>query len=104
MFKKKHCNETQNTVISIEHEFIDDKVANELNEFIKNMNKEVISVIVNVDKVNFIVSAGIGAIIKIYTDLKRNGKDFKMINVSEHMKKIFAITKIDQIIPLEYKE
>lgn len=52
------------------------------------------NVIVNLDKVSYIDSSGIGALISSFSNLKKNQGSLKIINVYSSVKKVFELTKL----------
>lgn len=54
--------------------------------------------IVNLDKVNHIDSAGVGAIVAIFKSLKRDGRTFALSGLNEKNRALFNISKIDRFL------
>ena len=52
-------------------------------------------------KLSYIDSTGVGVIVGIMKNLRSNGKDIKIINAKDNVRKIFSITGLDQIIKME---
>ena len=52
------------------------------------------SIIINLDKVSYIDSSGIGALISSLSNLKKYQGGLKIINVAGSVKKVFELTKL----------
>ena len=52
-------------------------------------------------KLKYIDSTGVGVIVGIMKNLRSKGKDIKILNARDNVKKIFNITGLDQIIKME---
>lgn len=51
-------------------------------------------VVVDLRRVNYLNSTGIGAIISVHTTMRRNGGDVKLTGLSENVQSLLAITKL----------
>jgi anti-sigma B factor antagonist len=71
-----------------------DQFRREVSDFIEQGNK---SLIVNMQKVNYMNSSGIGAIIAAHTSFKKNGGEVKLVGLSEKMENLLAITRLVEI-------
>jgi anti-anti-sigma factor len=71
---------------------------------IDGIDKDTNSATIDIDNVKFIASPGIGMILNAHIILKRNNIKLKIINASESIRKLFVMTKVDYVIPVEYKE
>jgi len=58
---------------------------------------------VNIDMSNleFICSAGIGIMVMTYRKLKEKGKDIYLINLNEHIKKVFKVSLLDKVFNIQ---
>lgn len=54
-------------------------------------------IIVNLARVTWINSAGVGILITGYTTMRKKGGDMKLLNVSEKIKSILYVTKLNLI-------
>ena len=61
------------------------------------------NVIVNMEKVKWVNSTGLGILISGYTTLKRNEGEMKVLNVSERIESIFMVTKLASVFE-SYKD
>jgi anti-sigma B factor antagonist len=69
--------------------------APEIKEKIKEeMNKNKVNIIINLDKVSYIDSSGIGVLISSLSNLKKVGGALKLINVYASVRKVFELTKL----------
>lgn len=69
--------------------------APEIKEKIKDeMNKGKVNIIINLDKVSYIDSSGIGVLISSLSNLKKVGGALKLINVYASVRKVFELTKL----------
>ena len=69
--------------------------APEIKEKIKEeMNKNKVNIIINLDKVTYIDSSGIGVLISSLSNLKKVGGALKLINVYASVRKVFELTKL----------
>ncbi|MDH5721027.1 MAG: STAS domain-containing protein [Spirochaetia bacterium] len=83
-----------NVIIDIEGE-IDLYNAPEVKETIKKLiDDKKLKIIVNLSKVSYIDSSGIGALISAVTALKKEQGYLKLVNVYASVKKVFELTKL----------
>ena len=52
------------------------------------------NVIVNLDKVKWVNSTGLGILISGYTTLRKSGGELKLLKVSERIENIFIVSKL----------
>jgi anti-sigma B factor antagonist len=71
-----------------------DNFRTEVNDFIEQGNK---SLIVNMQKVNYMNSSGIGAIISAHTSYKKNGGEVKLVGLTQSVENLLAITRLVEI-------
>jgi len=57
-------------------------------------------IIINLDKVSYIDSSGIGVLISSLTNLKKIGGGLKIINVYAPILKVFKMTKLDKFFDI----
>ena len=60
----------------------------------KLIEEQKYSIIINLDKVSYIDSSGIGALISSLSNLKKYQGGLKIINVSGSVRKVFELTKL----------
>ena len=81
-------------IIDIDGE-IDLYNAPEIKETIKNhMEENKKQIIINLEKVSYIDSSGIGALISSLSNLKKVGGGLKVLHVYDSVKKVFELTKL----------
>lgn len=51
-------------------------------------------ILLNLSEVNYVDSAGLGALISSYTTTKRQGGHLKLVNLTKRIKDLLAITKL----------
>ncbi|MEJ2195899.1 MAG: STAS domain-containing protein [Ignavibacteriaceae bacterium] len=65
-----------------------------LHKFIDEGKK---NVVIDLGGVSFVSSSGIGILISAYTTMKNNGGNLKIANISDKVKGLLSITKLDSI-------
>ena len=97
-------NETENgVVITLEGEMMLGYSANDFHEAIKNAidnNKK--KIVVDLSKVQFITSWGIGILMYGHTTTNNLGGEFKLVGVSKKISEIFRKIKIENVFE-QYK-
>ncbi len=69
--------------------------APEIKDKIKDeMNNGKVNIVINLDKVSYIDSSGIGVLISSLSNLKKVGGALKLINVYASVRKVFELTKL----------
>lgn len=98
--------ENQKSVIikMTDKDSITGKEAIEFSSVINGIDKDTDSAVIDVENVKIFTSQGIGMILNAHITLKKNNIKLKIINASENAKKLFAMTKLDYVIPVEYKD
>ncbi len=91
MFKVEHNRNTQ-TIFLIGN--FDSSKAEEVKAVFNDLEK---SVTVDMSDLEFICSAGIGIMVMAYRSLKEKGEEIRLVNLSEHIKKVFEISLLDKI-------
>ena len=92
---KTKLRETEDiAILDIEGE-IDLYNAPEMKEIVKKLiDEKKLKIIVNLSKVSYIDSSGIGALISSVTAIKKGNGAMKLINVYASVKKVFELTKL----------
>lgn len=72
---------------------------------LKDMSKQVIKseskkMILNLDKVDFINSSGLGALVSILKDVRSSQGSMKLTNLAPYVKEIFDITQLANIFDI----
>lgn len=65
------------------------------NEVLKKYAEEKSNIVINGEKLEYIDSTGLGALIFILNQVKEDGFEIKVENVKPTIKKLFTITKLD---------
>ncbi len=69
--------------------------APDIKELIKNsIESQKYNILINLDKVSYIDSSGIGALISSLSNLKKYQGSLKIINVHGSVRKVFELTKL----------
>ena len=71
-----------------------DKFRTNVQDFIEQGNK---CLIVDLGKVNYVNSSGIGALISAYTSYKKNGGEVKLSGINNNVLNLLAVTKLIDI-------
>lgn len=66
----------------------------------KLVNGNVKNIIIDLSRVNYINSIGIGTIVTAYKLLKDKGKEMVISNPQDNVLKVIKLTKINEIIPV----
>ena len=69
--------------------------ANEVLEKIEN------SFTIDMSKLDFICSAGIGTLVNTYSRLKKKGENVHLVNLNSHIKKVFEVTCLDTVFDIK---
>ncbi len=70
----------------------------------KNIETQNYNIIINLDKVSYIDSSGIGALISSLSNLKKYQGGLKIINVTGSVKKVFELTKLTSFFEIYENE
>ncbi len=52
-------------------------------------------------QLEYISSAGLGALIKTYSRLKNSGHTMRLVNMSKHIKEVFKFSALDKVFLIE---
>lgn len=87
--------------IALEGE-LDVSTAEKLKEHLHNLaDKNSLDMKVNLTKLDYIDSTGLGVMIGVLKKLKINGKEIYILSPKSNVKKIFSITGLDKIFKVE---
>ena len=67
----------------------------------ENDSNECADVVIDMTDLEYIDSTGIGVLVGLMKKLRTDGKDIKISNAKDNVKRIFKITGLDQIINME---
>jgi len=59
------------------------------------------SITVDMSGLEFICSAGIGLLVRVYRKLKENGEEIYLVNLNEHLNKVFKLSLLDKIFKIQ---
>lgn len=75
--------------------------AHELKEIVNKLtNKKVEKLVINMESVDYIDSSGVGALIHIFTNMKKIGARLKIANVHGSVAKVIKLTKLMNYFPI----
>lgn len=66
----------------------------------QSINESVILCAIDLSKVRFINSSGIGILVSLLTKFRNRGGEMVLINPSEHIRKLLIITKLNAIFTI----
>ena len=58
------------------------------------------SVIIDLTGVPYMDSAGLGSIVSVFTTSQRNGRGFAIAGLSDRIRTLFQITRVDGLLPV----
>ena len=59
------------------------------------------SVTVDMSELQFICSSGIGVLVTVYRNLKEKGEDICLVNLNEHIRKVFKLSLLDKVFTIK---
>ena len=75
--------------------------AHELKDVVNRLiEKKISRIVINLEKVDYIDSSGVGALIHIFTSIKRNGFRLRITNVHGSVAKVIKLTKLMGYFPI----
>lgn len=77
------------------------KIRDAVKEQLEAGNKHVL---LNLDKVNFVNSTGIGIITAVYTSIKNAGGDMKLCNANDKISRVMMVTRLLDVFDSYYSE
>ena len=99
--ESKLNNENDFWVISLKGE-LDVSTADKLKEYLHNLaDEKILDMKINLDKLDYIDSTGLGVMIGVLKKLKTDNKEIHILNPKSNVKKIFTITGLDKIFKME---
>jgi len=66
----------------------------------KMLEKDIKNYVVDLAKVDYIDSSGIGVLIHIYSNIKKLNRNLKIANVHGSVEKVIKLTKLSQYFPI----
>ena len=70
-------------------------------EVIEVFDKVEKSVTVDMSELQFICSSGIGVMVTVYRKLKEKGEDICLVNLNEHIQKVFKLSLLDKVFTIK---
>ena len=99
--ESKLNNENDFWYISLKGE-LDVSTADKLKEYLHNLaDEKILDMKINLDKLDYIDSTGLGVMIGVLKKLKTDNKEIHILNPKSNVKKIFTITGLDKIFKME---
>lgn len=99
--KSNYENNSNEWIFSLNGE-LDLSTANKLkDDLYKSIEEKLSDVVIDMTSLEYIDSTGIGVLVGLMKKLRTQGKDIKISNAKDNVKRIFKITGIDQIISME---
>lgn len=87
--------------INFEGDLIGEENGPEIIEAVNDtLSNDIIKCAVDISEVRYINSSGIGVLITILTKFRNKGGEVVIVNPSEHVKKLLAITKLNAIFTI----
>ncbi|MEP2026853.1 MAG: STAS domain-containing protein [Reichenbachiella sp.] len=84
--------------INFEGDLIGEENGPEIIEAVNDtLSNNIVKCAVDISEVRYINSSGIGVLITILTKFRNKGGEVVLVNPSEHVKKLLAITKLNAI-------
>ena len=85
-------------IIEIKGSLVGDKETDQLREavadFLEQGNK---SLVINMSKINYLNSSGLGALISAHTSYSKNGGEVKLVGISNNVQNLLVMTKLIDI-------
>ena len=99
--ESKLNNENDFWDISLKGE-LDVSTADKLKEYLHNLaDEKILDMKINLDKLDYIDSTGLGVMIGVLKKLKTDNKEIHILNPKSNVKKIFTIKGLDKIFKME---
>jgi len=88
-------------LLTLEGKLIGEDAGSGILEVANNaINNGILKCVVDIDKVKYIDSTGIGVLITLLTKFRNQGGEIVIINPSEHVQKLLIITKLTAIFKI----
>lgn len=92
-------------VLALEGDILGDSSSLEIIDFVnEKINQKFKNALLDLSKVRYINSSGIGLLITIVTKFRTNEGEVILVNPSEQVKKLINITKLDSIFTIVQNE
>ncbi|MEY2704824.1 MAG: hypothetical protein RL407_886 [Bacteroidota bacterium] len=94
-------NEGTTHFLLMEGDLIGEEVGPRIVEFVTDALREgAITYVLDLEKVRYISSSGLGLLITLLTKMKNAGGELVLVSPSEHVRKLLAITKLSGIFTI----
>ncbi len=100
-FKTKIQNTQENIVVELSGDLDIESSEEMKNEILEVYDEKRKNILVDLEKLDYLDSMGIGALISVYNTLKENGNVIKIINAQKNIYKLFKITDLLDIFNME---
>ncbi len=88
--------------INHENNYWDVSTADKLKEYLHNLvGKNMLDLKINLEKLDYIDSTGLGAMISVLKKLKIEDREIYIVKPKDNVRKIFNITGLDKIFKVE---
>jgi anti-sigma B factor antagonist len=71
------------------------------NELDFHLNDEDLKLVLDLSKMEYMNSTGLGVLIHIFTQVRNNGGEVVLVNIPENINKLLLITKLNSIFNVE---
>jgi anti-anti-sigma factor len=98
-FVEQHFNDVY--VLSIKGKLMDSPETDEVHTRIESfLKRQIKKIVIDLKHVNFLASAGIGALMRCVTTVRKAGGELKFTGLTDKVRTIFAITRLNGILPV----
>jgi len=88
-------------VLAIKGKLMDSPETDELHTHIESfLKRQIKKIVIDLKHVNFLASTGIGALMRCVTTVRNAGGELKFAGLSDKVRDIFAITRLNGILPV----
>lgn len=88
-------------IIAFDGDIMGGAVASQLNETIHELiNSDYKNIIINLDKVNFMNSLGLGMLVGALTTVRKVGGKLMITNTTEKISELLAVTKLNTVLSI----
>lgn len=98
--ERKIDNEGKRKIFSIEGELDVHNVKSLKSEIVDSIEQEGWSYILDMEKVSYLDSSGLGMLVYIKKELHRNSSELRIINLKNSVMNVFKLTKLDEYFKL----
>jgi len=88
------------TVFHLDGDLDSGSAADMQNRFMKAVDAGGTSFLVNLEKVNYLDSSGLAALVKLYKEVRTRGGSLALCSVQRDAMKIFQLTRLDKIFTI----